>query len=52
MSRAAPEATGNHYQATTSSKLPQRPPGQQQTKQNQKHAATLLAILMAVAVSW
>jgi hypothetical protein len=33
MSRATPEATGSRHWATTRSVLPQRPPGQQQTKQ-------------------
>ncbi len=36
MSRATPEATGRHHWATTCSILPQRPPGQQQTKWGQK----------------
>jgi hypothetical protein len=36
MSRATPEATGHHHWATTLSVLPQRPPGQQQTKWQQK----------------
>ncbi len=50
MSRATPEATGCHSQATTCSVLPQWPPGQQQVKQRQKNGQTLLAISMAAAV--
>ncbi len=47
MSRATPEATGRHHQATTHSVLPQRPPGQQQMKRRQKNVPKRLAILMA-----
>ncbi len=36
MSRATQEATGRRHWATSHSVLPQRPPGQQQTKQRQK----------------
>jgi hypothetical protein len=36
MSRATPEATGCRHWATTHSVLPQRPPGQQQSKQKRK----------------
>ncbi len=50
MSRATLEATGRHHRATACSILPQRPPGQQQTKQWQKNGPTLLDILMAVVV--
>ncbi len=46
MSRATPEATGCCHWATTCSILPQRHPGQQQTKQ-QQNRQNLLAILMA-----
>jgi hypothetical protein len=53
MSRATPEATGGcHHRATTHSILPQRLPGQQQTKQQQKNVPKGLAILMAAAVRW
>ncbi len=47
MSRATPEAS--HW-ATTCSVLPQRPPGQQQTKQQLKNVPKRLAILMAAVV--
>jgi hypothetical protein len=50
MSRATPEATGRRHWVTTLSVLPWQPPGQQQTKQQQQNAPTLLAILMALAV--
>jgi hypothetical protein len=50
MTMAIPEASGCCHQATTHFVLPQRPPGQQQTKQSQKHTPTLLAILMAMAM--
>ncbi len=50
MFRATLEATGCCHWVTTCFVLPQQPPGQQQTKQRQKHAPTLLAILMAVVV--
>ncbi len=50
MSRATPEATGRRHRATTHSVSPQRPPGQQQTKQQQKNVPKRLAILMAKAV--
>ncbi len=36
MSRATQKATGRHHWATTHSVLPRRPPGQQETKQQQK----------------
>ncbi len=50
MSRATPEATECCHWATTHSVLPQRPPGQQQSKQWQKNWPALLAVLMAAAV--
>ncbi len=50
MSRATPEATGCRHRATTGSILPQQPPGQQQTKQQQKYVPKRLAISMAAAV--
>ncbi len=50
MSRATLEATGCCHRATTCSVLPQQPPGQQQTKQQQKNVPKRLAILMAAAV--
>jgi hypothetical protein len=50
MSRATLEATGHCHRATTCSVLPQRPPGQQQTKRQQKNVPKRLAISMAVAV--
>ncbi len=52
MSRATLEASGCRHWATTCSLLPRWLPGQQQTKQQWKHAPTLLAILMAVVVRW
>ncbi len=51
MSRATLEATSCHHWATTHSVLPWWPPGQQQTKQRWKKAPTLVAVLMALAVS-
>jgi hypothetical protein len=50
MSRATLEATGCRHWATTCSVSPQRLPGQQQTKQQQKNAPKRLAILMATAM--
>ncbi len=50
MSRATPEATRCCHWATTCSVSPRQPPGQQQTKRQQKHVPKRLAILMAVAV--
>jgi hypothetical protein len=51
MFKATPEAsTGCRHKATTRSVLPQRPPGQQQTKQRQKNVPKRLAILMAAVV--
>ncbi len=50
MSRAIPEATGCCHQVTTCSVLPQRLPGQQQTKQQCKNTCTLLALLMVMAM--
>ncbi len=50
MSMAIPEATGCPHWATTHFVLPQRPPGQQQMKQQFKNAPTLLAILMSIAM--
>ncbi len=50
MSRAISEATGCQHWATTCSVLPQRLPGQQQTKQGCKNTPTLLAVLMAMAM--
>ncbi len=50
MSRATLEATGCRHWATTCSVLPQRPPGQQQTKRWQINVPEWLAISMAVAV--
>ncbi len=52
MSTAIPKATGRHHQVTTPSVLLQRLPGQQQTKIQQKHKPTLLAVLMAMAIRW
>jgi hypothetical protein len=49
-SRATPEATGRCLWATTCSVLPQRLPGQQQTKRQQNNGPNLLAILMAATV--
>ncbi len=40
MSRATPEATGCRHRASTHSILSQRLPGQQETKQQQKHTPT------------
>ncbi len=50
MSRATPEADGCHHWATTCSVLPQRPPGQQQTKWQQNNVPKRLAISMAAVV--
>jgi hypothetical protein len=50
MSKATPEATGCRHRATTCSILPQRPPGQQSTKQKSNNSPTLLAVLMAIAM--
>jgi hypothetical protein len=47
MSRATLEATGRRHWATSCSISPQRPPEQQQTKQQQINGLTLLAIVMA-----
>ncbi len=49
MSRATPEATGLRHRANTHSVLPQRPPGQQQTRWH-KNVPKRLAILMTAAV--
>ncbi len=49
MSRATPAATEHRHWVVSCSKLPQRPPGQQQTKQWWKHTPILLAILMSMA---
>jgi hypothetical protein len=50
MSRATLEATEHRHWTTTHSILPQWPPGQQQTKQQQQKLPKRLAILMAAAV--
>ncbi len=50
MSRATPEATGCHHQATTCSVSPQRLPGQQANKQQSTNWPQKLAALMAMAM--
>ncbi len=50
MSRATPEATGRCYRATTCYVSPQRPPGQQTTKQQSTNTLKKVAILMAMAM--
>ncbi len=50
MSRATPEATGCHHQATTCSVLPQWPPGKQANKQQSTNTPKKVAMLMAVTV--
>jgi hypothetical protein len=50
MSRATPGATGRWHWATTHSILPQRPPGQQENKQQSTNTPKMLAILMAMAM--
>jgi hypothetical protein len=52
MSRATLEATGHHHRVTTCSILPRRLPGQQANKQQSTNTLTLLAFLMAMAMSW
>ncbi len=44
MSMATPEAPGRRHRATTCSILPQRPPGQQSTKQQSNNTPILLAV--------
>jgi hypothetical protein len=52
MSRATPEATGCCHQATTPCVLPQRPPGQQASKQQSTNTPKKVAVLMAMAMRW
>ncbi len=52
MSRATPEATGNHHWATTCYVLPQRPPGQQANKQQSTNTPKKVSVLMAMAMRW
>jgi hypothetical protein len=50
MSRATLEATGRWHWATTSSVLPQQPPGQQANKQQSTNTPKRLVVLMAMAM--
>jgi hypothetical protein len=50
MSRATLEVTGRRHRVTSCSVLPQRPPGQQATKQQLTNTPKKLAVLMAAAV--
>jgi hypothetical protein len=50
MSRATLEATGCQHWETTCSVLPQRPPGQQASKQQSTNTPRKLAVLMAIAM--
>jgi hypothetical protein len=50
MSRATPEATGCHHQATTHYVLPQQPPGQQANKQQSTNTPKKVVVLMAMAM--
>ncbi len=50
MSRATPETTGRHHQATTRYVLPQWPPGQQANKQQSTNTPKKVAVLMAMAM--
>ncbi len=50
MSRATPEATRCRHWATTRSVSPQRPPGQQASKQQSTNTPKKLAVLMAMAM--
>ncbi len=52
MSRATLEATGCQHWATTCSVSPQRPPGQQEYKQQSTNIPAKMAILMAMAMHW